>query len=259
MKIQDIMSTPVLTCRPTDSLRDAAQLMWEHDCGALPVTDGDGAIVGMVTDRDICMGAYLKGAPLDVIPVSDVMARQVHACRPSDTVDKAERVMSANQVRRLPVIDGGRRLVGFLSMSDVVREVASRHVASSGRAVTETLAAISQPRAAPPEARALRTLSRALAPREPRETPSSAGERGEPRRRASAGRGGGRRAHQTVWPEAGDRARPRGDRPAGDQRGATGATPLVARPRPCPPGRRPRGRDAPMVTACAFARRWARR
>lgn len=213
MKIQDIMSTPVLTCRPTDSLRDAAQLMWEHDCGALPVTDGDGAIVGMVTDRDICMGAYLKGAPLGAIPVSDVMARQVHACRPSDTVDKAERLMSANQVRRLPVVDGGRRLVGFLSMNDVVRQVASRHVASSVRAATETLAAISQPRAAPPEVRALpRSSARSV----PSGAPGDALVRkraGASRGRASSGRGRGCRV-----PRPRRRKRAKGDRPAGEQR-----------------------------------------
>jgi CBS domain-containing protein len=166
MDIQEIMSKPVVTCRASDSLNTAARLMWEHDCGAIPVTDDEQELVGIVTDRDICMAAYTKGAPLHTIAVSDVMAKKVFSCQANDSLEEAERLMSQKRIRRVPVVDANNRLVGLLSLNDV-----ARHVASAGkkngddRELTQTLAAICEPRSqsiqgsSPGQARAKRQVA----------------------------------------------------------------------------------------------------
>lgn len=142
------MSEPAVTCRASDCLNTAAQLMWEHDCGAIPVTGDDGQLVGIVTDRDICMAAYTRGATLHDIAVSDAMARNVFSCQAGDSLDAAERLMSERQVRRLPVIDRDQRPIGMLSLNDIARSAASsRKKNGLEREVVQTLAAICEPRA----------------------------------------------------------------------------------------------------------------
>ncbi len=78
MNVSDLMTTAVKSCVIGDSLQRAAQLMWENDCGVVPVLDGEGRVVGMITDRDICMAAYTHGQALWQLPVSGAMAKQVH-------------------------------------------------------------------------------------------------------------------------------------------------------------------------------------
>lgn len=148
MNVQEIMSKPVVTCRLDDNLNTAAQRMWEHDCGCLPVVNHEGSVMGIVTDRDICMAAYTRGAALHAIPVTNAMARQVFLAHPHDSLEGAERMMSDKQIRRLPVVDRDGRPIGMLSLSDLARHTASSKKKNGGEHVlTETLAAISQPRA----------------------------------------------------------------------------------------------------------------
>jgi len=142
MKIQKIMSTPALCCLRTDTLNTAAELMWNHDCGAIPVTDSDGKLVGMLTDRDICMAAYTKGQALQDIPVASAMATRVYSCKAGEPVAVAERLMRDNQVRRLPVVDDAGRPVGLLSLNDVARHAAAARTDGAEHALTETMAAI---------------------------------------------------------------------------------------------------------------------
>lgn len=146
MQIRDIMSSPAVTCRADDLLDVAAQLMWDHDCGAIPVTDETGKIIGMITDRDICMATYTRGHALKNIRVTDAMAKQVFACRADDSIDAAERMMSAKQIRRIPVVDRDNRAVGFLSLSDLARSADSRKKEPADREIVKTLSAICQPR-----------------------------------------------------------------------------------------------------------------
>lgn len=147
MDIAQLMSVPALTCHPHESLNDAAQLMWEHDCGALPVVDHDGSLVGMITDRDVCMAAYTQGLRLDDIPVSSAMANQVFSCTADQSLTDAEHLMSEKQVRRVPIIDGHNRPVGLLSLNDVARYAASARKRNGlDREVTQTLAAVGAPR-----------------------------------------------------------------------------------------------------------------
>lgn len=156
------MSEPAMTCRTSDCLNTAARLMWEHDCGAIPVTGDDGQLVGIVTDRDICMAAYTRGATLHDIAVSDAMARNVVSCQADDSLDAAERLMSAHQVRRLPVVDRDQRPIGMLSMNDIARSAASsRKKNGLEREVVQTLAAICEPRVQPARATASRGRARA--------------------------------------------------------------------------------------------------
>ncbi len=150
MLVEQLMNRPAITCRPGDSCHDAAGLMWEHDCGVLPVIGEDGCVCGMITDRDICMAAYLRGTPLADMQVCDVMARDVFVCRPGDPLGAAERIMSQCQVRRLPVVDPEGHVVGILSLNDLAREAehegGRRRPDVSDVDVSRTLAAIGHPR-----------------------------------------------------------------------------------------------------------------
>ncbi len=122
-QVQALMSATPLTCHESDSLNRAAQLMWEHDCGCVPVVDHLDHVVGIVTDRDICMGAYTQGRPLEEILVSSVCSRAVRTCAPDDSLDKAEGLMIKHQVRRLAVTEPDGHLVGVLSLSDLARHL----------------------------------------------------------------------------------------------------------------------------------------
>ena len=146
MHVQELMSRPAVTCRSTDTLNTAAQLMWEQDCGALPVVDDGGGIVGMITDRDICMAAYTQGNALHAIAVASSMAKEVFYVRADDPLDAARRLMSDKQVRRLPVVDRDNRPVGVLSLDDIGRSAGARRKEGLDRDLAETLAAICKPR-----------------------------------------------------------------------------------------------------------------
>ena len=150
MKVEDLMTRSVGTCRPTDTLSSAAQLMWERDCGCVPVVSDDGSnrVVGMLTDRDICMAAHFRGTSPGALPVGQVMSNAVRTIGPLETPADAGAAMSDSQVRRLPVVDDDERLLGLISLADLaraaVRESASkkRRPEITEKGVAETLEAI---------------------------------------------------------------------------------------------------------------------
>jgi CBS domain-containing protein len=121
VKVKDIMTTNVRKCFMSDSLATAAQLMWDHDCGCVPVLNEHAQLVGMLTDRDICMAAFFQGVPISGVKVSAVMSRQLFDCTSDDDLSVAERIMRDKKVRRLPVLNEEGRLVGLLSLSDIAR------------------------------------------------------------------------------------------------------------------------------------------
>lgn len=121
MNVGEVMTRTVRTCLVTDSLNEAARVMWETDCGAVPVVDGSGKVVAMVTDRDICIAAYTRGRPLWRIPISTTVSNRLVSARPEDSLHRAEQLMRDAQVRRLPVIDDEGRPVGILSITDLAR------------------------------------------------------------------------------------------------------------------------------------------
>jgi len=152
MKVEQLMTKDVVCCLPEDNLSQAARIMWERDCGFVPVVESteNRQIVGVITDRDICMAAYTRGQLLQQIPVRDVMATQVRACRPADNLDAAEATLRDAQVYRLPVVDTANQLLGVISLADIAREAAVES-GSVRRAVTTeevgtTLAGIRKPR-----------------------------------------------------------------------------------------------------------------
>ena len=124
MKVQDLMTHEAHTCRATDPLEAAARTLWEKDCGWLPVVDGWGKLVGVLTDRDICIAAYFRGCAIRDIEVSSVMTRECKTCLPLDSVDDAEAILMDNQLRRLPVVETDGKLIGILTLADFARKAA---------------------------------------------------------------------------------------------------------------------------------------
>lgn len=120
MTVRDIMTTDVKSCRPETSLAEAVKLMWEQDCGALPVVTAERKVAGMVTDRDICIALGTRGRTADRIVARDLTAGKAYTCLPDDDVVTALETMKAHKVRRLPVVDAGGQLKGILSLNDVV-------------------------------------------------------------------------------------------------------------------------------------------
>ena len=153
MKVEELMTSDIKVCSDSDTFNRAAQLMWESDCGCIPVISANGncALVGVVTDRDIAMAAYTQSDQLWAIPVTVAMAHQPIVCHGNDSISEAAGMMRDNQVRRLPVLDQNERLVGILSLNDIARE-AQREVSGgkraevSGDAVAKTLASVCQRR-----------------------------------------------------------------------------------------------------------------
>ena len=120
MKVKEVMTGGPQACAPGASLAEAASLMWEHDCGVLPVINDERRVVGMITDRDICFGATTKNRAPSEVTVGEVITGKVFACGPDDDIHKALKTMRRERVRRLPVVGEDGTLRGILSMNDVV-------------------------------------------------------------------------------------------------------------------------------------------
>jgi CBS-domain-containing membrane protein len=121
MTVADFMTSDVATCKTTDSLNRAAQLMWERRCGCVPVLDDNGRVVGMLTDRDLSMAAYTQGRRLDDMPATTAMSHSLQSCLPSASIEEAEDLMMAHAVRRLVVVDADGRLCGIVSVDDLAK------------------------------------------------------------------------------------------------------------------------------------------
>jgi CBS domain-containing protein len=136
MKVEQLMTRNVRVCHADDMLNAAAQIMWENDCGCVPVVDEANRVVGMLTDRDICMAAYFQGEPLNNVRVASAMSREVFGCRPDDTVAAAEALLRMHQIRRLPVADTSGALIGILSMNDIACEAERERRQRAKRQIT---------------------------------------------------------------------------------------------------------------------------
>jgi CBS domain-containing protein len=138
MKVRDIMTEPPLTCRPDTSLAVAARLMREADYGTLPVIDTHGRLVGIISDRDICLAVARSTRNALNIAVHEVMTRKLFSALVDDDVHTALATMKGARVRRLPVRDQDGRLQGMLSIEDVVM----RGLESGGITADEIIAAL---------------------------------------------------------------------------------------------------------------------
>ena len=121
MNVNDLMTSPVHTCRTSARLGDAAQIMLQQRCGCVPIVDGRGRLAGMVTDRDVCLAVAARHRSPWEIPVRDVMSPDVVTCHVDDDVDAVLVAMKENRVRRVPIVDEERRVRGLISIDDVMR------------------------------------------------------------------------------------------------------------------------------------------
>jgi CBS domain-containing protein len=120
MKIAEIMSAPVVTCTPETSLAQAARLMQSADCGILPVIDSDRRVVGIITDRDICLAIGASNRSPRAIAAHEVMTKHPVVVREDDPPALALAAMTHGRVRRLPVLDTNGHVSGLLSLDDIV-------------------------------------------------------------------------------------------------------------------------------------------
>jgi len=121
MNVRDLMTWEVRTCHPDTDLGTVAMLLWDQDCGIVPVVEpGTNRLLGVVTDRDICMAAATKNRAPAMIAVSEILTGRPRSCFPDDVLRTAMDVMADAQVHRLPVVDAEGVLKGILSMNDLV-------------------------------------------------------------------------------------------------------------------------------------------
>lgn len=120
MKVKEVMTPDAKAIWLTESLADAAKEMWENDCGVLPIIKDGRKVVGMITDRDICMAAAMRDRNPSAISVEEVMNATVYAAEPEEDVEQALQTMREHKVRRLPVLNLQGELEGIVSMNDIV-------------------------------------------------------------------------------------------------------------------------------------------
>ena len=120
MKVKELMSTDVKTSREDTDLSTVTKLMWDADCGIVPIVSDDREVVGVVTDRDICIAAATRSMNPASLQVRDVMSRSVTTCADTDDVRVALAALKDKRLHRLPVVDRQRRLVGVISLADLV-------------------------------------------------------------------------------------------------------------------------------------------
>lgn len=136
MKVKDAMHAGVTWVEPGTRLGELARMMRDQDIGAIPVGEND-RLVGMVTDRDICCKGVADGKDVSTLTARDVMTGPIIYCRDDEEIDDAARIMEEHEVRRLPVINENKRMVGILSMGDIA-DCASRDLtAEVTRAVAD--------------------------------------------------------------------------------------------------------------------------
>jgi CBS domain-containing protein len=120
MRVAEIMMGTPYFCRPEANLGLATELMWTGNCGFLPVVGSEGKVVGVITDRDVCVALGTRGRPSGEVVVAEVMSKNIYSCAPDDDVRVALTAMREGRVRRLPVIAKEGGLVGVISMDDLL-------------------------------------------------------------------------------------------------------------------------------------------
>lgn len=120
MNVHELMTSSPRAVHGNENLAVAAAAMWHDDCGVLPVVDEADRVVGVITDRDICMALATRNRPASEVAVSEVIARPPLTCVSTDAVEAALHTMKIHQVRRLPVVDNYGRLEGVLSINDIL-------------------------------------------------------------------------------------------------------------------------------------------
>lgn len=136
MLIKDVMTQHPTCCNPNDTLDTVAKLMLEHDCGEIPVCDGN-TLIGVVTDRDITCRAVATGKPVLTVPVRDVMTRNVYSVTQDDKIEAALDLMEEKMVRRLPVVNQMGMVTGIISLADIIAKARMLKVALMMRSLAK--------------------------------------------------------------------------------------------------------------------------
>src|ERR1700693_2017327 len=142
MLVKDLMTRNVTSCRPENNLAELAEMMWNERCGAVPILDGSRRVMGIITDRDICISLGTRN-----IRASEVLGRDVSppgfiSCNPDNDVRDALRTMATQEVGRLPVVDEAGQLVGILSIDDIIFRAGGGRSGLSDREIIDTLRAM---------------------------------------------------------------------------------------------------------------------
>lgn len=125
MRVQDVMREAPKSCGPATNLAAVTEQLWCCGCGALPVVDASGKVVGIITDRDICVAIGTRNRRPSELVAEQAMSRQVATCRCTDDIHEALKVMRTRKVRRLPVVSDQGKLEGILCISDLILD--ARH------------------------------------------------------------------------------------------------------------------------------------
>src|SRR5262245_8347161 len=158
MKAKHVMTKDPSCCLPSEPAARAARIMRDENTGAVPVIDNEQSqkIVGVVTDRDLCMNVVAESRHPDGVPVEACMTTSVVTCSPSDAGEKVRELRKENQVRRIPVVDDQHRLQGIVSMADLVSRAELKPAQAH-----DTLKRVSAPAGEPSKPRAKSAAERA--------------------------------------------------------------------------------------------------
>lgn len=121
MKVKDCMCTDVCCVKPETTIRDVAKLMSQNHIGSIPVCDTNNCLCGIVTDRDIILRTIACDKDVKTTPVSDIMSTNVCTCEENEDMANAENKMGTNKVRRLPVCDNNKKVIGMLTLGDIAQ------------------------------------------------------------------------------------------------------------------------------------------
>jgi CBS domain-containing protein len=141
MTVKEVMNTAVAACAPDSDLKSVIETMREHDCGFLPVVDSHGIVVGVITDRDVCLIGITKHRPLARVSVKETMSHPVFSCFADENAKTVLVTMAKHRVRRLPVLNKTGHLEGVLSIDDIV-QAPSRRGAPTAEDIVAALKAI---------------------------------------------------------------------------------------------------------------------
>lgn len=143
MTVKDIMTSDPACCSPATSLREAAQLMVDFDCGEIPVVDDFGSMipVGVITDRDITCRVVAEGKNPQDLTVGDIMSTPIVSVTPENSVEECCKVLEDHQIRRVPVVDAGGKCIGIVSLADIALTAPKRDSAAVLQEVSTSTAA----------------------------------------------------------------------------------------------------------------------
>jgi CBS domain-containing protein len=142
-RVSEFMVRKPASCTPEMNLGSAVEILWKRNCGILPVVDPENHVIGVITDRDICIALGTRNKLPGEIRVAELASKPVYFCKPADEIKYALTTMGQQKVRRLPVVDREGKLLGVLSMDDIVLHArAERLVEFSSEEIMKTLEAI---------------------------------------------------------------------------------------------------------------------